>query len=66
MTRANKDKIKSETKYYVWNDPYYGNIVQIKLLGDVCLILRFSLFLCSVIIMLVKVILDLREQLEKY
>ena len=64
MSRAKKDKIKTEAKYYGMIR-IYGNIVRIKLLGDVCLILRFNLFLCSVILMLEKVILDLREWLEK-
>jgi len=44
----------------------YENFVQIKLLRDVFLIMRFNLFLLFVMPMHVEVILDPREQVEKY
>ena len=39
----------------------YENTIHIRLLGDVCLILKSSLSLPFVMLMLAKVILDLRE-----
>ncbi|KAL2231178.1 UNVERIFIED_CONTAM: Retrovirus-related Pol polyprotein from transposon 17.6 [Sesamum indicum] len=55
LTRARKDKIKSDAKHYVWDEPYLWNFVRIKSFEGAFLKLKSPLFLSFAIHMHVEV-----------
>ena len=66
ISKSRKLKIKSEAKYYVWDDPYLWKFCSDQVVRGVYLKMNLSLFLFFVTILHVEVILDSKELLERF
>ncbi|KAL0286071.1 UNVERIFIED_CONTAM: Retrovirus-related Pol polyprotein from transposon.6, partial [Sesamum radiatum] len=66
LPRAKKEKIKSDAKYYVWDDPYLWKYFSDQSYEGAFPNPKFHLFLNFVILMLVGDILDLNEPHLRY